>query len=407
MFAERARAVSPTFDAHVHRVDVEEICRRLDGIPLAIELVAARTRTLTPPDLVERLDDRLRLLTGGRRTGDERHRTLRATIAWSYDLLARPHQELFGRLSVFAGPFGFEAAHRVAGDDELHSVDVDDLLGDLVERSMLIVESGPFGRRFRMLETMREFASELLGGGRDADRIAGRHAGWCLEEVTQIHHLLVGPDEVEGVARLAELWPNLRAGFDRACNTGDRELAGALVRPVAGEVNLRRQVEISEWAERVLALTPPGDTRRSPTGWRLPPTATCRSGTTTGTSVSSAATGAGRCPGPLHARVPRRRRRGSAGIVGRGGGMAPLARRGSRGRTRGGRGRVGAAEHRAFAELDAVVSALADRYRVHGPPTLLYVAVTLLGYSAFFQGRPDQAHGTPGQAVSTPVTGRR
>ena len=264
LFNERARAVCVTFDAAAARDDVEEICRRLDGIPLAIELAAARSRTLTPPDLVARLGDRLHLLTGGRRTSAERHRTLRATIGWSYDLLTRPQQVLVRRLSIFAGPFDVAAAGSVAADtatatDGRTSRLVDDLLGDLVERSMLLVDSGRFGRRFRLLETIREFAAEQLAADDDAALIAGRHAQWCLHQVTDIHRLLVGPAEAEGVARLAELWPNLRAGFDWACATGDRELADALVRPVVGEVNLRQQTEISDWAERILALTPPTD----------------------------------------------------------------------------------------------------------------------------------------------------
>ena len=96
-------------------IDVEEICRRLDGIPLAIELAAARSRTLTPPDLVARLGDRLHLLTGGHRTSPERHRTLRATIGWSYDLLTRPQQVLVRRLSIFAGPFDARRRRQCRG----------------------------------------------------------------------------------------------------------------------------------------------------------------------------------------------------------------------------------------------------------------------------------------------------
>ena len=110
LFNERAAAASPTFDPHGGRDAVEEICRRLDGVPLAIELAAARTTSLSPADLVERLDDRLRLLSGGRRNSVERHRTMRATIRWSYDLLTPPEQLLFQRLSIFAGPFDLSAA---------------------------------------------------------------------------------------------------------------------------------------------------------------------------------------------------------------------------------------------------------------------------------------------------------
>ena len=229
LFNERAAAASRTFDPSASRDDVEEICRRLDGVPLAIELAAARTGSLSPADLVERLDDRLRLLTGGRRASVERHRTLRATIQWSYDLLTPPQQAMFRCLSIFAGPFDRVAAAAIVADADLDAgldvVDVDDLLGDLVDRSMLIVESGPFGRRFRLLETMRQFGAEHLSETGNTDVIAARHAQWCLDEVTHIRELLAGPAEIEGVARLDELWPNLRAAVDWACATDDRRLA--------------------------------------------------------------------------------------------------------------------------------------------------------------------------------------
>jgi predicted ATPase/class 3 adenylate cyclase len=393
LFNERARAVSPTFDPHAHRDDVEEICRRLDGVPLAIELAAARTRSLAPPDLVERLGDRLRLLTGGRRTSAERHRTLRATIQWSYDLLTRPQRALFQRLSIFAGTFDVAAAGSVAADAEMDIADIDDLLGDLAERSMLIVESGPFGRRFRLLETMREFAAEQLSQDGYTDLTAGRHARWCLDQVTHIHQLLVGPAEVEGVARLAQLWPNLRAGFDWACTTRDRELAGALVRPIAAEVNLRRQNEISDWAERILAITPLADEdqivywlacathrykqRGDHDGYeRLvhrygePDHALVRY---MRAYLYDDGEALGECSPEAAAWLRRQGEHYAAAHTEIGGVASGLMSTGQ------------------FVELDAFVSALADRYRAQGPPTLHYVAVTMLGYSAFFQGKPDQA----------------
>ena len=403
LFTERARAVSPTFDVHAHRDDVEEICRRLDGIPLAIELAAARTRTLAPPDLMERIGDRLRLLTGARRTSAERHRTLRATIAWSYDLLARPHQVLFQRLSIFAGTFDVAAAASVAGDPE---ADVDDLLGDLVERSMLVVEPGPFGRRFRLLETMREFADEQLRDDGSAELIAGRHAQWCLDQVTHIHQLLVGPAEVEGVARLGQLWPNLRAGVDRACATGDSELAGALVRPVATEVNLRRQTEISEWAERILAITPRDDElivywlacaayRHTQSGDRdgyerlvhrfgepdHPLIRYTRAHLDDDGEASTECT-------PKAVAWLRGQGENHAAAVTEIGGLSGLMSTGH------------------FAELDAHGAALADRYRAHGPPTLLYVILAVLGYSAYFQGKPDQADRLFDESASVEIPDR-
>jgi predicted ATPase/class 3 adenylate cyclase len=259
LFNERATAASRGFDPDASRDQVAEICRRLDGVPLAIELAAARTATLSPSELVDRLDDRLRLLTGGRRTSVERHRTMRATVQWSYDLLTAPEQVLFERLSTFAGPFDLAAAELVAADAGLDAGAVDDLLGSLVEQSMVTVESGPFGRSFRLLETMRQFAAEHLSDRGETDLVAARHARWCLDRVEHAGRLLAGPAEIEAVARLAELWPNLRAAVHWACATGDRALARALIRPIVTEVYVRSQGEIGDWAERILAITPPDD----------------------------------------------------------------------------------------------------------------------------------------------------
>ncbi len=127
LFNERAAAVGAAFDPEASRGDVEEICRCLDGLPLAIELAAARTSGLAPAELVARLDGRLRLLTGGRRGSVERHRTLRATIQWSYDLLSPQQQQVFQRLSIFAGPFDVAAAEAVVADAEVDRDDVDQL----------------------------------------------------------------------------------------------------------------------------------------------------------------------------------------------------------------------------------------------------------------------------------------
>jgi len=413
LFNERARAVCLTFDAVASRVDVEEICRRLDGIPLAIELAAARSRTLTPPDLVARLGDRLHLLTGGRRTDAERHRTLRATIGWSYDLLTRPQQVLLRRLSIFAGPFDVAAAGSVAADDPTGTADtdlatVDDLLGELVERSMLLVETGRFGRCFRLLETIREFAAERLSADDDSPLIAARHARWCLHRVVHIHRLLIGPAEAEGVARLAELWPNLRVGFDWACATGDHELADALVRPVVGEVNLRQHTEISDWAERILVLTPPAE-KEDVAFWLVCITYRCKQGGDHGRYEGLVH----RYGDPNHPLVRytrayidddgddltryapdavawlRQRGENYAAELAETGGVA-----------------AGLMNTGRFPELDDHASALAARYRAQGPPTLLYVALSMLGYSALFQGKPDLADGFFDEAVSVEVPDR-
>ena len=410
LFIERAQAVSREFNPAPHRADIEEICRRLDGIPLAIELAAARSRTLTPADLTARLGDRLRLLTGGRRTSAVRHHTLRATMQWSYDLLTPPQQDLFQRLSLFAGTFDLGGAAYIVvnpGTNEPEN-DPEATLADLVARSMVIVESGPFGQRFRLLETMREFAAGLLGLDGGHDEIARRHTQWCLDQVTRLHQLLVGPREVEGVDRLAQLWPNLRAAFDRACQDGDHVQADALVRPLVAEVNLRKQTEITEWAERILAITP-SDSEAQIAFWLL---CAChrykqnadhgsydrlasRYGTFTHPVVrytrAYLADDAEKLRDSAADTVSWLRRQGEDNVANHveiGGVASGLM---SSGR---------------FAELDTLVTTLAARYRSDGPPTLLYVTLTMLGYSAFFQGQTDRAESLFDEAALVDVPER-
>src|SRR6185295_12514159 len=124
-------------------------------------------------------------------------------------------------------------------------------LTNLVERSMVVVESGPFGRRFRLLDTVRQFAAELLHEPQNAT--ATRHARWCADQVSRVSQCLTGTAEAEGVDRLAELWPNLRAAIAWACAASDWALADALARPIVTELPLRGRQEIGEWAEKIIA----------------------------------------------------------------------------------------------------------------------------------------------------------
>jgi predicted ATPase/DNA-binding SARP family transcriptional activator len=384
LFTARAAAVSPAFDPDSDRRDVEEICRRLDGIPLAIELAAARTTSLATADLLTRLDDHLRVLVGGRRTGAERHRGLRATVQWSYDLLSPPGQLLFRRLSVFTGPFDLAAAEAIA------EAEVDELLGDLVRRSVVVVESGPFGQRFRLLETMRQFAAELLAETGGTTTVAARHARWCLDEVTRIHRLLTGPAEAEGVARLDELWPNLRSAFDRACAGRDRGLAYALIRPVVAEIPFRSRSEIGDWTERLLAITPPGEPVVLELTWaaqryklRQDPAAFARLLDRYGEPDHPLIHHA---RASVHEDYP-------ALVEWTPPALGELRRRGEHDLARQLELDIGSAYlfTGRFAEHDSIVTALADRYRTQGPPTLLNWALMLLGYSAAAQGRQDHA----------------
>ncbi len=260
LFLDRARAANAPVDPEADRSAVEEICRRLDGVPLAIELAAARAKTLTPSDLVDRLDDRLRLLSSGRRRSVERHRTMRATIQWSYDLLTPLEQDLFRRLSVFAGDFDLRAVETVAVDDRLPATAIDGALDDLVGRSMVIVESGRSGRRFRLLETMREFSAELLADEGNADDVACRHARYVAGEVETIGAALLSPDELEAAACLVELWPNVRAAVEWALAVEDKAVVTSIIQPIALQLFIRRGYgEVCGWVERLLAITTADD----------------------------------------------------------------------------------------------------------------------------------------------------
>ena len=181
LFVERAAAARPGFAVtNSSSPAVAEICWRLDGIPLAIELAAARAHLLTPDEIARHLDDRFRLLTRGRRTAPPRHQTLRAAIEWSHDLLAAPEQTLFRRLSVLAGWFDLAAAEAVGAGGGTGGETVLDLLDDLVGKSLVLVSDDDQGARYRLLETLREYARERLAESGDETTTRARHAQYYL-----------------------------------------------------------------------------------------------------------------------------------------------------------------------------------------------------------------------------------
>ncbi len=217
LFVERARSIGRELPPDA---TVEAICRRLDGLPLAVELAAARTKLLAPEPLLERLDSALPLLTGGARDAPERQRTLRATIEWSYDLLDSASKELFARLSVFAGSFPLSAA------EEISSADLDGVAA-LVDASLV----KPIGDdRFLMLETIREYALERLAGSEDAEALRRRHAEFFSALAEQAYARRFDA-EAEWAARLELDHDDFRSALDwLEANDADRalELAGAL-----------------------------------------------------------------------------------------------------------------------------------------------------------------------------------
>ena len=181
LFATRAAQAAPGFELDDdNSTAVASLCHRLDGMPLAIELAAARVNVLTPAQIVERLDDSLDLLSAGARTAMTRQQTLRATLAWSFELLEAGEQVLLRRLAVFAG-FGLEAAEDVCAEDPLRRSEAVALLGRLVDKSLVHVEEGPGDRRYRLLETVRQYAAERLEEAGERASLERRHRDWYVE----------------------------------------------------------------------------------------------------------------------------------------------------------------------------------------------------------------------------------
>jgi predicted ATPase/class 3 adenylate cyclase len=224
LFADRARAhgVGLSVDEQTAPV-VVSVCRRLDGMPLAIELAAARLRTMSLIELHDRLDQRFRLLTGGSRTALERQQTLRATVEWSYSLLTGAERMLLRRLSVFAASFDLDAAEAVCGFARIDALDVADLLGSLVDKSLGVAEPVGETLRYRLLETIRLFAAERLAAARgdEAAALAAAHCAHFLAVAEAAAAHLTGPDQGRWFARLDGDQANLRRAAQHAVGRPD------------------------------------------------------------------------------------------------------------------------------------------------------------------------------------------
>jgi predicted ATPase len=229
LLVERARLVDRDFTADDAS---REICERLDGIPLALEMAAAQLGSMTPPEVLARLDERFRLLVGGRRAAG-RQQTLRATVAWSHDLLEDRERRVLRRLAVFPGSFGIDAAEAVTVDDGLDAVAVDGLLASLVAKSLLVSDTTPEATtRYRLLETIRQFAEEQLDAAGESDDRRRTHAGHYARFVADAARGLGGPDEAIWAERVAAELDNLRAASRWAVAAGDGGLALALFAPL-------------------------------------------------------------------------------------------------------------------------------------------------------------------------------
>ena len=256
LFVARAAAATPGFvlDDDTAAV-VAKLCRRLDGMPLAIELAAGRVRAIAPIDLLTRLSDRFAVLTGGPSHEEGRHRTLEAVIAWSYDLLGDAEVDLFDRLSVFAGSFTLEAAERVCVGEPLAATDVAGLLAELVDKSMVTVERTDNDVRYRLLDTLRAFGAEQLASSGTAEAYGRTHADYHVALAETLGPQVRGPDERATSARIDAAVDDFRVAHEWLVAVGDVD--GALRLPVAlGDYVIHRlRDEVATWAERALELT--------------------------------------------------------------------------------------------------------------------------------------------------------
>ncbi len=235
LFCDRARSATSDFETTGDNLAaIAVLCRRLDGIPLAIELAAARVRSLTPEDLVARLDQRFKLLARGGRASLERHQTLRNTIDWSYDLLDTPERVAVQRMSVFAGGADLAAAEGVLSGDDLDAFDVIDVVGQLVDKSLVIADADENGRlRYRMFESIRQYAQERLEASGNAAGVRARHADHYVALAEVAGPRLRSRDQLEWARRMVRETDNFRVALDWAVDTGSPDTALRLVAPLA------------------------------------------------------------------------------------------------------------------------------------------------------------------------------
>jgi predicted ATPase len=266
LFVDRAESARPGFTVDSNNAgDVVDVCRRLDGMPLAIELAAARVAVMQPVEIASLLDERFRLLAGGRRTAVERHQTLRATVDWSYSLLDQRDRCVFERLGVFAGSFDLEAAVDVVTSDDIDRWDVLGAVASLVAKSMLVDEAPVEGSsRYSMLETLRAYALDQLSDLDDVGVWRQRHASCLAARAEDIGRGLQGPDEFAWRRRLHADLDNIRAAVrwgTAASETADIVVALRAIAALAFEVIFTRAAGTGAWATAAIDLTdeaPPG-----------------------------------------------------------------------------------------------------------------------------------------------------
>jgi predicted ATPase len=268
LFVDRARAQDPGFVLDDSSAPlVASVCRRLDGIPLALELAAARLSSMSIGQVSDRLDQRFRLLTGGSRNAMPRQQTLQAAVDWSFELLGRAEREVLRRLSVFAGGFELEAAEVICAAGDVDVFDAADLLGSLVSKSLVVADRTPGSVRYRMLETIRQYAAqELLRSGGEAEVLAARdrHAGYFLGLAEQAAPALSGHGQGIWLRRLDVEWENLRAAAAHLAGQGRTADVLQLGVWLLGFALSRGHTELLAWLGEAVNLADAGD--RGPDG---------------------------------------------------------------------------------------------------------------------------------------------
>ncbi|HSI34568.1 MAG TPA: protein kinase, partial [Tepidisphaeraceae bacterium] len=269
LFVDRAAQARPGFALVMdNAAAVADICRRLDGIPLAIELAAARVKALAPAQIAARLTDAFGLLTTGPRTVLPRQRTLRALIDWSYDLLAPDERTVLARLSVFAGSWALESAEAVVAGGDVDAGAVMDVLAGLVDKSLVVMDERGGEARYRMLETIRQYAAEKLEASGERGEVEGRHLEHFATFTTEVMPKLWGPEQAQWLARSDLEVDNVRAALDRGLRDPARLSRAADLAAAAYQHWLMRGL-VTEGLARLEALIAAGATAGEPTRTRV------------------------------------------------------------------------------------------------------------------------------------------
>ena len=256
LFVDRARAVQPNFELNASNAgSVARICSRLDGIPLALELAAARIRGMSVDQIASRLDNRFRLLTGGSRTAMQRQQTLGATVDWSYNLLTDKEKLLFQQIAVFIGPFTLQAVEDACSIKGADALEILDLLQRLVDKSIVITNERYGETYYRLLETLRQYGRDKLLASEEAEITTNRHADYFMKMAKQGRTKLRGPDQILWTHRFIMMRSNFRAALEWVTETNGTETALQFTCDLF-EFWLRHSDfnEAKKWLDRIVSL---------------------------------------------------------------------------------------------------------------------------------------------------------